>query len=229
MFRKRNFALAMLVITMIALFIALPASARSAGGSPPEGPKSGVAWFDSGWTETTYDSHGKAIGAPRHGDGTNQPYAAQLSAADKGIGVAHIPDSGSQPSNSKRTLSHALTVSGCKSVDWYESGHSAIFGSLLYRFHQVDYWCWSYPNITSLSIYTYISNVDGSQQYRGVISSSDYYYSWSGGSRGGHYSFKQAKFDNCVLKYGCIGSSYPWTKVWLNGNGAWAADDGGGA
>ena len=226
MLRINLASLLAVIATFIAILFAVPtASAHNAGGSPPAGPKSGVAWTDSGWVEKTFDSQGHLLGT-RQGNGQQQPFAGKMSAADKGEGVAHTPDT--QLLNSKRSLSRAADVSGCRQVDWYESGHS-LLGALIYRFHQVKYWCWSYPSITYTNVYTYVSNVDASQQYRGVIGASDYYYTWSGSSRGGHYSFRQAKFDNCILKYGCVGSSYPWTKIWANGNGAWTASDGGGA
>ena len=40
---------------------------------------------------------------------------------------------------------------------------------------------------------------------------------------GGHYSRRQGKIDNCILKWGCIGTHYPQIELWVNGNGAWAA------
>lgn len=189
----------------------------------------GVAFTTSNWVETTYSVTFDAQGNPvpghvvgvRSGAGHNQPYAAQ--AAQIRQGEDHpSPEPG-------RRLATIADTSGCKQVDWYESGHSSLFGSLVYRFHQVKYWCWVYPRITGVNVYTYVSNVDGNYQYRGVIASSGYYYTWSGSASGGHYSFRQGKFDNCILKYGCISSSYPWVKIYVNGNGAWVGYDGGGA
>jgi hypothetical protein len=114
--------------------------------------------------------------------------------------------------------------SGCDTVDWYESGHSAL-GNLIYRFHQVKHWCWTYPRITYLTIGTYVSNLCNQCEYRGVVGSAGWYYSWSGSAYGGHYSFREGEMQGCIWGY-CWWTSYPWTKIWVNGNGAWKGDDG---
>ena len=52
-------------------------------------------------------------------------------------------------------------------------------------------------------------------------------YSWRGSNDGGHVSFRQGDWTNCVFWWGCVGSIYPWIEIWVNGNGAWAQDQGG--
>jgi hypothetical protein len=203
-----------LIIAAVALGVSCAATAQA----KPD-PKPDKITFTSGWTETTFDANGNVISV-RSGDKGNQPYAADAAKIQEAATTA----GGSAPLTGVVTSS----ASGCTSVDWYESGHS-VFGSLVYRFHQTKYWCWSYPSITTVNVGTYVSNVDASEVYRGVIGSNGYFYTWSGSARGGHYSMRQGQFDNCIIKYGCIGSSYPWTKIYVNGNGAWIGYDGGGA
>src|SRR5262249_13393928 len=51
------------------------------------------------------------------------------------------------------------------------------------------------------------------------------YYRWSGSGHGGHVSYRSGDWENCV--YWCFKSIYPWIEIWVNGNGAWAQDQGG--
>ena len=50
-----------------------------------------------------------------------------------------------------------------------------------------------------------------------------WWYEWRGSPTGGHYSRRQGEIDNCIFRWGCIGSHYPQIEIWVNGNGAWAA------
>jgi len=116
------------------------------------------------------------------------------------------------------------SASGCARVDaWVRS--TTFFGFTAYRFHQVKHWCWSYPDITSVNVGTYFSDVDPNYYVRGTWGHG-WYYTWRGSSRGGHYSFRQARVENCVLHYGCIRNEYPWVEIWVNGNGAWTYNAG---
>jgi hypothetical protein len=204
----------MLVIGAVALAVSWTATAQAKPAAKPD-----KITFTSGWTETKFDVNGN-VTSVRSGDKSQQPYAAQ---------AAQIEDVATTGVSTPFAGVVTNSASGCASVDWYESGHSSLFGTLVYRFHQTKYWCWSYPSITTVSVGTYVSNVDSSEAYRGLVSSDGYFYNWSGSARGGHYSLRQGHFENCVIKYGCIGSSYPWTKIYVNGNGAWVGYDGGGA
>jgi len=63
----------------------------------------------------------------------------------------------------------------------------------------------------------YVTNVDPNWYYRGLAASAGYFYS----QNTAHYSFRQARMENCVLKFGCIGSEYPWVKIWAYGDGSY--------
>lgn len=91
----------------------------------------------------------------------------------------------------------------------------------------MKFWCWAYPRITGVNVGTYVSDVDGCcVRYNGLVSAYGWYYGWGGSDQGGHYSFRQGSFSNCILRYGCLSDAYPWVEIWVNGNGAWKADDG---
>jgi hypothetical protein len=88
---------------------------------------------------------------------------------------------------------------GCRTVDIPKVGRD-IFGFVVYKFHQVKRWCWNRPRVTSVSVYTYVSDVDPNMDYEGIVASNSYFYRWccrSGTS--GHYSMRQGKFKNCIL------------------------------
>jgi hypothetical protein len=54
-----------------------------------------------------------------------------------------------------------------------------------------------------------------------------WYYSWAGTGSGGHFAHRDGSISNCILKYGCISTAYPYVDMWLNANGAWSASGGG--
>lgn len=116
----------------------------------------------------------------------------------------------------------ATSAGGCRTVDIPKVGYD-IFGFVVYKFHHVKRWCWDFPRITSMSVYTYVSHVDPNMEYRGVIASSGFYYTWCCGSgRSGHYSLRQGKFDNCILWFPCTRVEYPWVKIWARGDGSYS-------
>lgn len=48
-----------------------------------------------------------------------------------------------------------------------------------------------------------------------------------GNSRGGHYSIRQAIFENCIPLVGCWVSKYPYVKIWVTALGGWSYETGG--
>src|SRR5919109_1065433 len=112
------------------------------------------------------------------------------------------------------------SADGCRTVDIPKVGRD-IFGFVVYKFHQVKRWCWNYPRITSVSVYTYVSDVDPNMDYDGIVASVSSYYTWCcGRSTSGHYSMRQGKFKNCILWFPCTRVEYPWVKIWARANGS---------
>src|ERR687895_613495 len=71
---------------------------------------------------------------------------------------------------SVRAARVATSAAGCRTVDVARVGRD-IFGFVVYKFHQVKRWCWRYPRITSVSVSTYVSDVDPNMEYRGIFGS----------------------------------------------------------
>jgi hypothetical protein len=116
--------------------------------------------------------------------------------------------------------------SGCDAIEVTRDIDSDVFGTWLGTFHHRVYWCWSYPKITGVNVSCW-STVDGSYIEDRGCSGWGNYYRWSGSNRGGHHSFRQGDWGNCVWWLGCFGNIYPWIEIWVNGNGAWGQDQGG--
>lgn len=118
------------------------------------------------------------------------------------------------------------SVSGCRTVDVARVGRT-LLGFVAYKFHQVKRWCWRYPRITYKHAYTYVSDVNSTMNYRGVVAATGWYYRWCcGASRSGHFSLRQAKFENCLPRLGCWHVEYPWVRIWVHANGTYTARTG---
>jgi hypothetical protein len=115
----------------------------------------------------------------------------------------------------------ARAMAGCRGIDVARIGRSAL-GFVVYKFHVVKRWCWSFPRVTSVTTYAYASDIDPNWDYKGVIAANGYFYRWCCGvGRSGHYSVRQAKFENCVFTLGCVRREYPWVKIRVHGDGGY--------
>jgi len=116
--------------------------------------------------------------------------------------------------------------SGCGSLEVTRDITSDVFGNWLGTFHHRVYWCWDYPRITGVNVACW-SDVDGTFIDNNGCGGWGNYYGWRGSARGGHVSYRQGDWSNCVYFFGCFKNIYPWIQIWVNGNGAWAQDQGG--
>jgi hypothetical protein len=162
-----------------------------AAADPGNGKGRGPNVPDVEWTMTTYGEDGEVV------------------SVRKGTGPA--------PS---RDEVRVASLSGCRQVDVAQTGRTAL-GLVAYRYHQVKHWCWSFPHITSVGVGSYISNVTLNYYFRGDVGSWEYFYPLWGSGRGGHYSFRQGMVENCIFRYGCIKTEYPWVEIYINADGWW--------
>jgi len=116
----------------------------------------------------------------------------------------------------------SLLASGCRDVDVYLESKSFLFRATVYKWHHTKRWCWSNGKITSVVTSAYVTNVDPNWYYRGISASTGYFYN----GNAAHYSLRQARMENCILKFGCIGSEYPWVKIWAFGDGSYRWEKG---
>jgi hypothetical protein len=142
--------------------------------------------------------------------------------------VSEAPVGTRTTSSLKRTGRKAdcCSDSGCDSIDVTRDITGDIFGDWIGTFHHYVYWCWQYPRITSVNVGCW-SDVDGSVINNNGCDGWGNYYSWRGSGHGGHFSHRQGDWENCFWWFGCFKNIYPWIEIWVNGNGAWAQDQGG--
>lgn len=71
----------------------------------------------------------------------------------------------------------------------------------------------------------YIDRVDSTQYWRGQVNSEYSFYDYgvnNGHPRSAYKHYRQGRFENCVVKYGCIGNTYPANTLRSYYNGTWA-------
>jgi len=119
----------------------------------------------------------------------------------------------------------AVATKRCYLVDKHRTAHDSITWRVVWRFHQTVRWCATYPTIveSSLKVDSRFSDIDVLFVVAWDNHGTGWWYTWRGSPTGGHYSRRQGEIDNCIFKWGCIGSHYPQIEMWVNGNGAWAA------
>jgi hypothetical protein len=228
----------MRVKLLIAGALAALAAVPAASAKQPPGPSASALWAPGvsvSYTETVRDGLGRVI-AQTHREGIpagtlfgSPGGGASLVGSD--LAHATAVDAGSDLATagaaSTRRLAGCCSSSGSDTVDFTVTKTSITSWFVAWRYHQVKHWCWQYPNITCLNVGSNFYDVDANGQVRYDSSGYGWYYTWAGGPFGGHYSHREGKIDNCILRIGCIGSYYPYVDIWVNGNGAWTASGGG--
>ena len=218
------------MIVVAALALVGPAAASAKPAPPPAAWAPGV---QISYTETLRDSAGNIV-SQTHRDGIEPGSlfgspGGGASLAGSSLANATAVDAGSDLGAVRpaaRRLSACCSSGGSDTVDFTVTKSSWTTFFVAFRYHQVNHWCWQYPNITCLSVASNFYDVDPSGQVRYDGNGYGWYYTWAGGPFGGHYSHRDGKIDNCILRYGCIGSYYPYVDMWVNGNGAWTASGG---
>jgi len=195
-----------------------PAAERPAPAVQPAPATSTYTWTRTDESGRVVFTRSGTLGAGKTSFGdTGQPVAGQP-VAGQPIGGPPVRGIG---------IDACCSPSGCDAVDVVRDVGSLIFGSSLARFHHRVYWCWSYPRITGVNVSCYASDIKG---WLGVIyhgcDGGGSYYTWAGSGQGGHYSYRQGSFQQCAFDR-CTTYRYPWISIWVNGNGAWAQDQGG--
>ena len=193
---------------------------------PPRPPPPMQLYFDEGVDYSVTDESGTLINQQSMDNLPDGSYEISPYGGNAGV----YTESTAQPllgSITGATSSFSLGVAArrCYTVDKHRTAHDAITRVVVWRFHHKAHWCAIYPAIdeNSLTVDSFFSNVDPLFQVDWDDHGTGWWYTWRGSQAGGHYSRRQGKIDNCILKWGCIGTHYPQIELWVNGNGAWAA------
>lgn len=116
--------------------------------------------------------------------------------------------------------------SGCIRVT-VKNHESTTLGFTAYNFNTWTRWCWNRSTQTVYDVtkgWT-ISDVDPLFYWRGIVNSEFVFYDYStndGHPRSAYKNYQQGHFEDCVLKYGCIGQLYPTNTLRSYYNGTWA-------
>jgi len=121
----------------------------------------------------------------------------------------------------------ALDSVTCTSIDAWRNAYT-LLGFLAFRYHHWMTWYWDGQRVTSVTEdYDYLNNADPNFYWRGTLAGSSAYYCWNGIGNGRFRSFMEGQVDNCIFKYGCIGTSYPWITINAYGDGHNSTSSGG--
>jgi hypothetical protein len=115
------------------------------------------------------------------------------------------------------------TASGCTKVTVHNNAYT-VMGFLAYTYDTWTRWCWNRANenINDVTIGWDFRNSDGTQYYRGQNNLEAHFFDWAGGApRSGYLHNRTGFVENCVIKYGCISSSYPRNVIRSRSNGTW--------
>jgi hypothetical protein len=194
------------------------AGAAAAGGPPAGAPKPPELVFELDVIYTPTDAAGNPTGPSQVFHEPKGPPSFVDEQAAKGPPserrLARRSDDGGTPS-----------YSGCGAKESILTAKSFTTLFVVYRYHVKRLWCWNYGHrVTSASTKTpWFTDVD--RNFRIVsesLSPHGWFYLWCcGDGRSGHYAWRQGQIENCILKYGCIGTWYPTIEIFLHGNGTW--------
>jgi hypothetical protein len=120
---------------------------------------------------------------------------------------------------------------GCRHR-WAGALSRTLFGSVFYRFRLNVVWCWNSRAISSVDRWVEFLDAAPTADYKGIVNRKDMPYCialcWSAYNRFvGYMSYRQGRVDNCILKYGCIRTEYPWVRIRVYNNGSWSHRTGG--
>jgi hypothetical protein len=115
--------------------------------------------------------------------------------------------------------------SGCRKVT-VNNETETVLGFTAYWFHTWTRWCWTRSTQVVYDVTTgwYISDVDSQEYWKGINNTELLFYDYStndGHPRSAFKHYRQGRFENCVLKYGCIGTTYPTNLLRSYYNGTW--------
>lgn len=113
---------------------------------------------------------------------------------------------------------------GCRKVT-VRNERETTLGFTAYWFNIWTSWCWNRPTWTVSDVNTgwHLDDVDPLFKWRGLIVDNQNFYQWQPGySRSGYRHEKQGHFENCVLEFGCLSSTYPRNILWSHSDGTWS-------
>lgn len=210
------------IAAMAMALSALTAPAPAAHADTPGAPAPEALTFTSSVTVETFKPDNKTlISTATYGEETQ----GQLMGAD----AAGPAASGGNPhaiSPMGSGSGGSSSASGCIKVT-VNNHANTVLGFTAYIFHTWTNWCWTRSTqvVYNVTHNWYISDVDSQEYWKGIVHTEFLFYDYStndGHPKSAYKNYMQGQFDNCVLKYGCIGTTYPTNTLRSYYNGTWA-------
>jgi hypothetical protein len=106
--------------------------------------------------------------------------------------------------------------SGCRTLT-VTNKTTTTLGFTAFKFITETGWCWNLAQLktTLTGVEVRVADVDAQYRYRGVANS------FNQNIQNGKRVYRQGFFENCVVKYGCIGAYYPSNDSRVYASGMW--------
>jgi hypothetical protein len=128
----------------------------------------------------------------------------------------------------RASLDECAVRERCRRVDVAKTQRTAARLGIAYRFWHWVYWCYGGERVRIADSGVYVTDVNSTMDYRGVENAYGHHYEWCcGWPQSGYVSFRQGRFENCVVRWGCIGSWYPWVRIRVHRGGTHSSEVGG--
>lgn len=213
------------VITIVALMPSVPVDAKPKQGSREcsmadptsvqtiveemaASPDGGEALFNFGLTKACEQAviEGMTVTTFETEESADEPVYESILESDAS---GQLSSDGQVSTQSVPCQTKTVTVTGKTMLEF-----------VAWRWKLHKYWC---PLADNWRIngdpqwWTSVSDLN-QHYYRGVSTNANFWEYWPTQ----HYTYAQGVLENCVFKYGCIGSSWPWAWIRVYGNTTWA-------
>jgi hypothetical protein len=110
--------------------------------------------------------------------------------------------------------------SGCRQVDVAAVAKSIIFQTVIYKFHQIKYWCWHRGSVYN-ERHAWSFQGSSTACFDTAYPPNSWFFAWHGNGQGGHFSEEHAHVTNCIWKLGDWTQLYPDVKIWAHADGTY--------
>lgn len=114
--------------------------------------------------------------------------------------------------------------SGCRKATVRNKGET-VLGYTAYWYNTWTQWCWNRSDHVVSDVVTgqYFEDVASTMYYRRLVVDDQRFYAWkSGYNKSGHWHERQAQWENCIAKYGCISNDYPRNIIRAHSDGTFS-------
>jgi hypothetical protein len=128
--------------------------------------------------------------------------------------IAQPADSGSGGSPS---------AEGCRRVT-VRNEVETLLGATAYWYNTFTEWCWNRANHLVGNVVTghFFEDVDPNFLYRELLVQDERHYAWvEGFNKSGFWHERQARWENCLFRVGCVGNTFPRNVLRSHADGTW--------